>query len=268
MPELVRVDGITKVHYASGMLKRRAGTVLAVDNVSLRIRTNSIMGLVGESGCGKSTLARALLYLDPPTSGAVTIDGMNPALLNRSQMKRFRHTAQIVVQDPHAALNPRLSIGASIAEGLRNRGFPRPARRRRVAELLDMVGLPAGRGRDRPGRFSGGQRQRVVIARALAMDPRFLVLDEPVSSLDVSIQAQIINLLLDLKQRLGLTYLFISHDLNLVAYMSDSIAVMKEGRIVEQGAAEQLIARPRDAYTKMLFDNAPRLLDVRPGRIR
>ncbi len=267
MGELVRVEGLSKVHYAAGLLKRRARVVRAVDDVSLAIRHNTILGLVGESGSGKSTLARAMLYLDPPTAGSVIIDGLDPAALSRSQMRQFRHRAQIVVQDPYAALNPRLSIAASVAEGLRNRGFPRRARERRVAELLEMVGIASRRARDNPQQFSGGQRQRVIIARALAMDPRFLILDEPVSSLDVSIQAQIINLLLDLKQRLALTYLFISHDLNLVAHMSDAIAVMKDGRIVEMGDAAEVIAQPHDPYTQMLFDNAPRLLVVRPGRI-
>ncbi|TVQ39560.1 MAG: ABC transporter ATP-binding protein [Spirochaetaceae bacterium] len=266
MDDLVCIEGLSKVHYGAGLLKRRARTVRAVDDVTLTIGCNTIMGLVGESGSGKSTLARAVLYLDRPSAGSVEIDGLNPAVLSRAQMKLFRQRAQIVVQDPHAALNPRRSVAASVAEGLRNRGVPRCARERRVAELLEMVGIPARRGRDHPEQFSGGQRQRIVIARALAMDPRFLILDEPVSSLDVSIQAQIINLLLDLKHQLALTYLFISHDLNLVAYISDSIAVMKQGRIVEQGDAADVIAHPQQAYTQMLFQSAPRLFDTDPGR--
>lgn len=267
MADLVRVDRLSKVHFGAGLLRRRARALTAVDSVSLNIAANSIMGLVGESGSGKSTLARAILHLDPPTGGSVLIDGMNPAALSRTEMRQFRHTAQIVVQDPHAALNPRQSIGAAVSEGLRNRGIPRPEREQRVQELLDMVGISPRRRRDFPQQLSGGQRQRVVIARALAMEPRFLVLDEPVSSLDVSVQAQIINLLLDLKQRLALTYLFISHDLNLVAYISDTIAVMKGGRIVEQGSAEDVIATPKQHYTRVLFRNAPRLLDTRPRHI-
>ncbi len=267
MNDLVRVERLSKVHYGSGLLRRRAHAVSAVDSVSLTIAEDSIMGLVGESGSGKSTLARAILYLDPPTDGTVWIAGMNPATLSHAEMRQFRHTAQIVVQDPHAALNPRQSIGAAVAEGLRNRRILRREREQRVSELLDMVGISPRRRNDYPQQLSGGQRQRIVIARALAMEPRFLVLDEPVSSLDVSVQAQIVNLLLDLKQRLALTYLFISHDLNLVAYMSDAIAVMKDGRIVELGSAEEVIAGPKQHYTQVLFRNAPSLLQTLPRSV-
>jgi ABC-type glutathione transport system ATPase component len=178
-------------------------------------------------------------------------------------LRRFRRKCQIVFQDPTSALNPRLSVEHSIAEALANQGVPRAERRERVAHLLELTGITPRHMRRRPGEFSGGQKQRIVIARALATDPAFLVLDEPVSNLDVSIQAQIINLLLDLKERLSLTYLFISHDLNVIGYVSDRIAVMKDGEIVEQGAAAEIIERPTHPYTRTLFADAPVFHDPR-----
>ncbi|TVR04843.1 MAG: ABC transporter ATP-binding protein [Spirochaetaceae bacterium] len=261
--ELVRVDNVSKVYYQAGLLRQRARSMVAVRNVSFSIAANTVLGLVGESGCGKSTLARAVAWLDPPTSGRVVVSGIDPGLRERSQMALFRRTVQIVFQDPYSSLNPRQCIGESVAEGLRNQGVPRDRRRREVARLLDMVGISPNRASERPHRFSGGQRQRIVIARALAVQPRFLILDEPVSSLDVSIQAQIVNLLVDLKRELSLTYLFISHDLNLIAYLSDEIAVMRDGTIIEQAPAEQLIAAPVHQYTRALFADAPVLPEPR-----
>jgi oligopeptide/dipeptide ABC transporter ATP-binding protein len=212
---------------------------------------------VGESGCGKTSLVRALLYLDPPTSGEVWFDGTRLEGLSAKTLRPFRRRMQIVFQDPNSALNPKMRIADSIAEGLINRKIPKTEREARTEKLLGLVGIPAAHGRRYPHEFSGGQKQRIVIARALAMDPEFLVLDEPVSNLDVSIQAQIINLLLDLKTQLALTYLFISHDLNLVAYLSDRIGVMYRGRLVEIGAAEDILSRPRHPYTLKLFSSAP-----------
>ena len=262
---LVRIENLGKTHYASGILRRETRSVVAVRNLSFSIAANTVVGLVGESGSGKSTLARALAWLDPPTSGRVVIDGIDPGRCTRSQMRQFRRTVQIVFQDPFSSLNPRRTVGESVGEGLRNQGVPRHRRHGEVARLLDMVGISPNRAGERPHRFSGGQRQRVVIARALAVQPRFLILDEPVSSLDVSIQAQIVNLLLDLKRELSITYLFISHDLNLVAYVSDRIVVMRNGSIVEQAPAEELVAAPVHEYTRALFADAPVLPVPRSG---
>jgi len=209
--------------------------------------------LVGESGCGKTTLSRALLRLAPLDAGSVEFDGQNIGRLGRAKLREIRARMQIVFQDPASALDPRLSIRDSLEEGLANLGLSRDERDRRVRESLDRVGIAAARAGDYPHRFSGGQKQRVVIARALAMRPDFLVLDEPVSSLDVSVQAQIVNLLRELKGDLGLTYLFVSHDLDLVAYMSDRVAVMKDGRIVETGLTSEIIDASEHPYTRELF---------------
>ncbi len=252
----VRIEGLRKVYSPGGILRRNRETVVAVNDVSFSIPRNAIMGLVGESGSGKTTLARSLLYLDPPTAGRVVVDNVELGALRRRELRAFRSKVQIVFQDPNSALNPRLSVRGSIQEALRNRGVARREHRDRVAELLEMVGISADRMDRHPHEFSGGQKQRICIARSLAMDPVFLVLDEPVSNLDVSIQAQIINLLLRIKREFDLTYLFISHDLNLVGFMSDYVAVMKDGALVETGAAEGIISEPRRAYTRKLFESA------------
>lgn len=251
MRDLLRLHRLTKVHYPRAVW--RAGGVLAVDGVSMTIQRRRIFGLVGESGCGKSSLARAIVGLDPPTSGEVWFDGTpcgRRILWNR---------IQYVFQDPSGALDPRMRVGAAIGEGLARRHESRDERSRRTNELLDMVGLSFRRRDQRPHELSGGQKQRVVLARALAVEPDFLILDEPVSSLDVSVQAQMINLLADLQRRLSLTYLFISHDLNLVSYFCDDIAVMYRGRIVEMAPAEMILKAPLHPYTLMLFSLAPSL---------
>ena len=252
----VSIEGLEKVFRAGGVLRRRTERVAAVKAVTLGISRNTIMGLVGESGSGKTTLARSLLYLDPPTGGRVFIDGVDLSTLSREELRAFRSRMQIVFQDPNSALNPRITVRASMQEALTNRGIPRREHRDRIVELLEMVGIAPERMNRHPQEFSGGQKQRICIARALAMEPSFLILDEPVSNLDVSIQAQIINLLLRLKRKFALTYLFISHDLNLVGYMSDYVAVMKDGSLVETGAAEQVLANPEMPYTKRLFESA------------
>lgn len=262
MSMFVEVKKLTKRYGSRGLRRHREEEVLAVDDVSFGIEKGTTMGLVGESGCGKSTLARAILYLDPPTSGEVSIAGLNPAALKGSEFRQLRRRAQLIFQDVNGALDPRMSVRRSLEEALINRGTPRIERPQRMQELLQLVGLDPSLVDARPTTFSGGQRQRVIVARALAMEPEFLVLDEPVSNLDVSIQAQILNLLGDLQRRLGLTYLFITHDLNLVAYLSDEIAVMKEGRIVERGSADDILTGAVHPYTRELFNAALRFTAV------
>jgi ABC-type glutathione transport system ATPase component len=252
----VSIEGLEKVFHAGGILRRRTESVAAVKAVNLKISRNTIMGLVGESGSGKTTLARSLLYLDPPTAGRVYVDGVDLSSLTREDLRAFRSRMQIVFQDPNSALNPRITVRGSMQEALTNRGVPRREQRDRIAELFEMVGISPDRMDRHPHEFSGGQKQRICVARALAMEPSFLILDEPVSNLDVSIQAQIINLLLRLKREFDLTYLFISHDLNLVGYMSDYVAVMKDGELVETGAAERVLANPEQPYTQRLFESA------------
>jgi len=241
------------------LVARRRSAFRAVDRVSFDIEKNSIFGLVGESGCGKTTISRAILQLDPPTSGEVRFAGTVLEGLSGKALRGYRRRMQIVFQDPNSALNPKLRIGVSLEEGLINLGVPKRERQQRVEEMLDLVGISPSQRTRYPHEFSGGQKQRIVVARALTMQPEFLVLDEPVSNLDVSIQAQIVNLLLDVKDRLSLTYLFISHDLNLVAYLSDRIAVMYKGRFVELGSTEQIMDRPVHPYTLRLFSASPTL---------
>jgi oligopeptide transport system ATP-binding protein len=256
---ILEVDQLSKQFARSGIVSRARGSVKAVDRVSFSVQADTTFGLVGESGCGKTTLARALLYLDPPTGGEVRFEGTALGDLPRRELRGFRRRMQIVFQDPNGALDPKMSIHSSMAEGLINLGIPAPERRRRTQQLLDLVGIQPRHAERYPHEFSGGQKQRIIIARALSMEPKLLILDEPVSNLDVSIQAQIINLLLDLKGRLALTYLFISHDLNLVAYLSDRIGVMFRGRIVELGSTAQIIEHPLHPYTRRLFAAVPRL---------
>ena len=247
---------------ARGLVKRfrlgRGEQLTALDDVSLEIRRGETFGLVGESGSGKSTVSRALLALLPLDGGTVTFDGTDVHALGRGDLRALRRRMQMVFQDPFAALNRRQTVAQIVAAPLEAHGIgDRASRAARVAETLDLVGLGAAYRTRRPREMSGGQCQRVAIARALALDPEFVVLDESVSALDVSIQAQILNLLNELQQRLGLTYLFISHDLAVVRYMASTVAVMQRGRIVEHGTREQLFSAAQDDYTRQLMAAIP-----------
>ncbi len=235
-------------------------TVRAVDGVSFEISAGETLGLVGESGCGKSTTARAVLRLLPPTSGRVTFEGRNLTVLSEAELRSARKRMQMVFQDPFASLSPRLSIGQIVGEPLEIHDIYKTPRERqeRVAQLLSGVGLNPQVATRFPHEFSGGQRQRIGIARALALDPAFIVLDEPVSALDISVRAQVVNLLMDLQQERGISYLFVGHDLSLIRHAARRVAVMYLGRIVEIASAEELYHNPRHPYTRSLFDAAPR----------
>jgi peptide/nickel transport system ATP-binding protein len=234
-------------------------TFNAVDNVSFEIYRGETLGLVGESGCGKTTLGRSLLRLVEPSGGSIFVSNNDITALDNRSIQKFRKDVQLVFQDPFAALNPRLTIGDALEEplALQQSYVKGWERRERVSQLLQLVQLPAAAAHRYPHQFSGGQRQRIVIARALAPDPLFLVCDESVSALDVSVQAQVLNLLNDLKKELGLTLLFISHDLNVVRYMSDRLMVMKAGKIVENGPAADIFLHPKHNYTKELLAAIP-----------
>ncbi|MDH3739305.1 MAG: ATP-binding cassette domain-containing protein, partial [Alphaproteobacteria bacterium] len=254
MTELLRVTRLAK-HFAS---RHGKGIVRAVDGVSLTLTNGETLGVVGESGCGKSTLGRAILRLIEPTSGEVVFDGVNLLSLGSSALRAKRREMQIIFQDPFASLDPRLNVGSIVAEPLVIHGIgDRKSRRAVVQELLETVGLEADAVKRYPHEFSGGQRQRIGIARAVALRPRLIIADEPVSALDVSIQSQILNLLVELRQRFGLSYIFISHDLAVVEHASDTVAVMYLGRMVETAATEDLFARPSHPYTEALISAVP-----------
>ena len=255
---LLEVSGLTK-HFPvrGGWLGRAPGLVRAVDAVSFSLDVGATLGLVGESGCGKTTTSRLVLGLTRPTAGSIRFEGDDIGGLDAAGRRRYRRSVQAVFQDPYASLDPRMRVGAIVAEPLViNERLGAAERRRRVIDLLALVGLPERSIDLYPHEFSGGQRQRIAIARALALSPKLVVLDEPVSALDVSIRAQILNLLRDLQMRLGISYLFIAHDLAAVAHMSHAIAVMYLGQIVEWGAAETVALEPRHPYTQALFSAA------------
>jgi oligopeptide/dipeptide ABC transporter ATP-binding protein len=243
--------------------------VRAVDGVSLRVRRGETMGLVGESGCGKSTLGRLLLRLVEPTFGRVIFDGQDLTHRSQRELRPLRRRMQIIFQDPYSSLNPRMTVREIVGEAIRihHLAKTRADEEARIAELLEKVGMRADVMARYPHEFSGGQRQRIGIARALAVEPEFIVCDEPISALDVSIQAQIVNLLVELQERLGLTYLFVSHDLKIVEHVSHRVAVMYLGRIVEQAPADVLYEQPRHPYTRALLAAAPQL-DPERKRVR
>ncbi|WP_052341667.1 ABC transporter ATP-binding protein [Salinarimonas rosea] len=258
---LVLVEDL-EVHFPvrKGLFGRTTDVVRAVDGVSFTLGRGRTLALVGESGSGKSTTGYAVMGMERPTGGRVAIDGIDRATMTDAQAREATRRMQIVFQDPASALNPRMRVGDCIAEPLRIHGIgTRASRADRVAELLELVGLSPGAATRLPRDFSGGQRQRVVIARALALEPEVIVCDEAVSALDVSIQSQILNLLLALQERLGLAYLFISHDLSVVRHIADDIAVMQHGRIVEAGPVDTVFAAPSSPYTRALIDAVPRL---------
>ncbi|EST38445.1 hypothetical protein N566_07405 [Streptomycetaceae bacterium MP113-05] len=264
---LLETRGLTKTFRVprgpSGSTRLRA-----LDGVDLRLERGRTLGLVGESGCGKSTLARVLLMLDRPDAGSVHFSGTDPFALRGKQLLAWRRRVQMVFQDPFASLNPRLSAAEIVAEPWRtHRDLVPPGRREaRVRELLEMVGLRAGDARKYPQEFSGGQRQRIGIARALALEPDLIVCDEPVSALDLSVQAQVLNLLTDLQAELGVSYLFISHDLSVVRHVADEVAVMYLGRLAEYGPTERVFGAPQHPYTAALLSAAPSPLRAAEGR--
>jgi oligopeptide/dipeptide ABC transporter ATP-binding protein len=256
---LLEVANLTR-HFVArrSLVGRPTAVVRAVDGVSFIIEAGTTLALVGESGCGKSTLGRLVLRLIEPTAGQVRFEGRDLSAFNERQLRAFRRNAQIVFQDPYASLNPRMTVAAILSEPLALHNVVAPERRgERVAELLQLVGLDPRLARNYPHEFSGGQRQRIAIARALAVEPKLIVCDEPVSALDVSVRSQVLNLLRDLQRRLGLAYLFISHDLAVVRQVADRVAVMNLGYMVENADADELFASPRHPYSRALLSAIP-----------
>ena len=249
-----------KMHFPiyAGVFRRQVGSIKAVDGVSFDILKGETLGLVGESGCGKSTTGRVILRLYEATAGSVVLGGVDIAQLAREDLRRMRPRMQMVFQDPHASLNPRMTVGAIISEPLDEHGLLKGAEKNaRVEELLEQVGLNPKFTNRYPHEFSGGQRQRIGIARALALNPDFIVCDEPIAALDVSIQAQVVNLLEDLQEKLGLTYLFISHDLSMIRHIADRVAVMYLGKVVELAPRDALYTAPKHPYTQALLSAVP-----------
>jgi oligopeptide/dipeptide ABC transporter ATP-binding protein len=258
MTPLLSVRDLVKYYHSAGLFGRTAPPVRAVDGVSFEVGRGETLALVGESGCGKSSVGRTILRLQEPTSGQARYEGVDVFSLDRKAMRALRRHMQIIFQDPYSSLNPRMTVGSAIAEGLEiHRLVPRSEIAGRVAALLEEVGLDPAYARRYPHEFSGGQRQRIGIARALGVQPSFIVCDEPVSALDVSVQAQVLNLLSDLQRQRGLSYLFIAHDLAVVRQIAHRIAVMYLGRIVEEGPADELLSNPRHPYTVALLSAVP-----------
>jgi len=255
----LQIDNLKKYFpITQGLIRRRVGDIKAVDGISFDIYKRETLGLVGESGCGKSTTGRVILQLYPATSGKILLDGQNLADLSGEELRKIRPRMQMIFQDPHASLNPRMTVGSIVNEPLLEHGVGRGKERQtRVEQLLDLVGLDPMHANRYPHEFSGGQRQRIGIARALALNPEFIVCDEPIAALDVSIQAQIVNLLEDLQSELGITYLFISHDLSMIHHIAQRVAVMYLGRIMELADRKEVYENPLHPYTQALLSAVP-----------
>ena len=264
---LVEIKGLTKLYpLDTGWLGKKTSLLSALEDVELTVKRGEILALVGESGSGKSTLARLLIRLIEPTRGEVRYEGKNIFALSRSEVRKLRRKVQIVFQDPYSSLNPRHTVRQIVSEGIT--GLAAPARRARTAELLELVGLSPNIVDRYPHEFSGGQRQRICIARALAVNPEFLILDEPVSALDVSVQSKILNLLADLRDTLSLTYVLISHDLGVVKHIADRVAVLYLGHLVEVAPKRLLFSNPRHPYTQALLSAVPLISSRREKRTR